>query len=317
MAMRLIKITSLVVLLALSFGQVLAQNSDTYAEEYEMFTKIQAETSAANQKAMALEFVKKYKSSQLDPNVSYYYAQALQGYRSAGQWSNLANEASTYLNYRPTDKTMVALATEAYQKLNQPNKMVELGTKLYRQAPSAGTAYLVAKAYQSLGDDANFTKWAETTLRHDPNNTEMLVEGVRAAWSRNDYATASRNAQKALTGLAKAKDQASVKQAQAFCYLAIGENSWVNQNFAEAQTNFEKSVELDPKNDFAYLRLGDVYWRDRKLDTSINAFAKAVALGGSSAREARQQLYTLLRQRYGDTGNANTIINAAKAELGL
>lgn len=317
MAMRLIKVTSLVVLLLLTFGQALAQESDTYAEEYEMFTKIQAETSAANQKAMALEFVKKFDSSQLDPNVSYIYAQALQPYRTAGQWSNLASEASAFLAYRPTDKNMVALATEAYQKLNQPSKMVELGTRLYGQSPSAGTAYLVAKAYQALGDEANFSKWAATTLRHDPNNTEMLVEGVRAAWARNDFAVASQRAQKALAGLAKAKDPESVKGAQAFCYRAIGEHAWANQDYGEARSNFEQSIELDPKNDFAYLRLGDIYWRNNRIDSSINAFAKAVAIDGSSAREARNQLYTLLRERYGNTGNATAIINAAKSELGI
>ena len=317
MATRLIKVASLVVLLTLTLGQMMAQESDTYAEEYELFTKIQAETNIANQKQMVLEFVEKFDESQLDPNVSYIYAQALQPYRSSGQWTNLANEASAFLNHRPTDKNMVALATEAYQKLNQPSKMVDLGTRLYRQSPSAGTAYLVAKAYQSLGDNANFSKWAATTLRHDPNNTEMLVEGVRAAWARNDFAAAAANAQKALSGLNKSKDQEGVKQAKAFCYRALGENAWVNQDLAEARANFEKSVELDPKNDFAYLRLGDIYWRNNRIDSSINAFAKAVALDGSSTREARTQLYTLLRQRYGNTSNATTIINAAKSELGI
>ena len=317
MAMRLIKTASLVLLLSFVFGQVMAQDSDTYAEEYDAFTKIQAETSAAKQKTMALDFVKQFKKSQLDPNISYYYAQALQAYRTSGQWSNLAKEASSFLNFRPTDKNMVGMATEAYQKLNQPSKMVELGSRLYRQSPSAGTAYLVAKAYQSLGDTANFSKWAATTLRHDPNNTEMLVEGVRSAWARNDFALASKNANKALKGLAKAKDPESVKQAQAFCYRAIGEESWVVQSLAKAKQNFEKAAELEPKNDFAHLRLGDIYWRNKKIDDSINAFAKAVAIGGVSSREARKQLYTLLRQRYGSTGNANTIINAAKTELGI
>jgi tetratricopeptide (TPR) repeat protein len=284
MTVRLIKTASLVLLISLLFVQAIAQESDTYAEEYEMYTKIENESSAANQKALALEFVKKFKKSQLDPNVSYYYAQALQAYRKAGQWTNLANEASAYLNHRPTDKNMVALATEAYQKLNQPKKMVDLGTRLYRQAPSAGTAYLVAKAYQALGDNANFSKWAATTLRHDPNNAEMLVEGVRTSWSRNDFAGASSQAKKALSGLAKAKDQEAVKGAKAFCYRAIGENAWVNQDLSEAETNFEKSVELEPKNDFAYLRLGDIYWRDKSIDEAI----KRLCQGCSYWRQQRQ-----------------------------
>lgn len=314
MAIRVIKIASLVGVLLLSLGQVIAQESDTYAEEYEMYTKIEAETDVSAKKAMALEFVKKFDKSQLDPNVSYIYSQALQPYRKSGQWTNLANEASAYLNHRPTDKNMVSLATEAYQKLNQPRKLVDLGTRLYNQSPSAGTAYLVAKAYQSLGDNANFSKWAATTLRHDPNNVEMLVEGVRSAWAGNDFATAASRAEKALPGLAKVEGSES---AQAFCYRAIGENAWVNQDFSKARRNFEKSVELDPKNDFAYLRLGAVYLQERKLDSAINAYAKAVALDGSSAREARTELYKLLRQRYGNTSNATTIINAAKSELGV
>jgi tetratricopeptide (TPR) repeat protein len=315
MKVRRFGLVSIIVAFACVSTVVLAQQSDTYAEEYDFYMKVQQEQDPAKQQAMCLEFVRKYKKSQLDPNVSYLYAQQYQAYRDRGQWQQLANVASKFLQYRPSDQSAAAAATEAYQKLGQPEKLVQFGTRIYQQAPSAETAYLVAKAYKTLNDTANFQKWAERTLRHAPNNAEMLVELVSTSWTGGELAKAAGYAERALKSMASAGPDAN--QAKAFCYRAIGEQAYVNADARAAQAAFEKAVELDPKNDFGQLRLGYCYWRANRVDQAIQSFARSVALGGSSAREARQQLYDLLRRRYGNTSNAVKMIDAAKKELGV
>jgi len=293
-----------------------AQAEDTYAEEYDLYEKAQGEANLTQRAALLIEFVQKYKQSQLDPNVAYLYSQYLDGMRQKGQWAQVAAASEKFLRHRPADKAAVAAATEAYQQLGQPGKLVEFGTKVYNQNPSAASAYLVAKAYKSMGDTANFEKWAQRTLKHAPNNTEMLVELVNSAWAIRDMEKASAHAKKALASLEKSDDP-QLNQAKAFCYRALGENAYILADFRTAQTNFSKSVQLDPMVDFAHLRLGYCYWRANQTDQAILSFARAVALQGSSSKEARRELYNLLRQRQGSTANATKIIQAAKQELGI
>jgi tetratricopeptide (TPR) repeat protein len=315
MSWRLRVVISLAIAIVLPVW-IVAQAEDTYAEEYDLYEKAQGEANLTQRAALLIEFVQKYKQSQLDPNVAYLYSQYLDGMRQNGQWSRVAAASEKYLTYRPADKAAVAAATEAYQQLGQPGKLVEFGTKVYNQNPNAASAYLVAKAYKSMGDTANFEKWAQRTLKHAPNNSEMLVELVNSAWAIQDMEKAAAQAKKALASLEKSDDP-QLNQAKAFCYRALGENAYILADFRTAQTNFSKSVQLDPMVDFAHLRLGYCYWRANQTDQAILSFARAVALQGSSSKEARRELYNLLRQRQGSTANATKIIQAAKQELGV
>lgn len=315
MALRRFGIGATLLLLMGAFSLLQAQESDTYAEEYDFYQKAQQETDGAKQMALCLEFIQKYKKSQLDPNISYLYAQHFQSYRDRGRWQQLANAASKFLQYRPTDKNSAAAATEAYKQLGQPQKLVQFGTKLYNQSPNAGTAYLVASAYKELNDNANFLKWAGRAIKHDPNNAQMLVEVVNAYWTARDLPQAAAYAEKAIKKLEGSGSEAH--QALAFCYRAVGENAYLNGQGGAAQNAFEKATEYDPKVSFAHMRLGYCYWRSNRVDKAIQSFARAVALGGSGTKEARQQLYSLLKQRYGNTSKALSMINAAKKELGV
>jgi tetratricopeptide (TPR) repeat protein len=309
-------ICSLVLLFSFP-GTIFAQEGSTYQEEYELYQQAQNETDPAKKRAICLEFVQKFKESQLDEHVSYLYAQQYSVLRGQSQWQQLASAAEEYLRYRPGDKNSAAAATEAYQKLGQPQKLVQFGTRLYNQSPSASTAYLVAKAYQSMNDSANFQKWAERTIQHAPDNAEMAVELVNAYWTAGDLTKAAAYAQKALKGLENSPDNAQTNKVRGFLYRALGEDGYIQGENSQALKNFKKSVQYDPMVDFAHLRLGYCYWRAGDIDSAIMSFARAVAIDGSSKREARDELYNLLRQRYQNTSKASSIIKAAKAELGI
>jgi len=304
-------------LISVAPGFAVTQEGNTYQQEYELYQQAQQETDPAKQMAICLEFVQKFKESQLDEHISYLYAQHYTALRNQSRWQQLASAAEDYLQYRPGDRNSAAAATEAYQKLGQPQKLVQFGTRLYNQAPSASTAYLVAKAYQSMNDSANFQKWAERTIQHAPDNAEMAVELVNAYWTAGDMAKAANYAQKALKAMESSPENAQTKKVRGFLYRALGENSYIQGENSQALKHFKSSVQYDPMVDFAHLRLGYCYWRGGDVDSAIMSFAKAVALDGSSKREARNELYNLLRQRYQNTSKASSMIKAAKEELGI
>ncbi len=303
-----------------------AQTSPTYADEYALYEKANQEADTARKKALLLEFVQKYKTSELDPHISALYVQFYAAPRERGEWQNLAGVAEEFLRYRPSDVYAMAAATEAYQKLNSPQKLVEFGTRLYAQSPNGGTAYFVAKAYQSMNDRANFAKWAERTLEHDANNLEMLVECVSFAWSAQNLTKAGRYAQRGLKvldtmGVPPGKTAEEWKtqsnQIKAYFHRALGEEDYLVNAFPESQKHFQEAVKLDPKNDLAHYRLGFLYWRAGSIDRALASFARAAVLGGPTSSDARQQLNDLYKQTYRNLLGVPRLLQGAKAELGV
>lgn len=301
----------LLVLSGLFIFPSFAQQSATYADEYALYQQAQAETDGAKQKALVLDFVRKYSQSELDPHVAYVYQQYLQGLKGQGAWAQLAADAEQFLQHRPTDKVVAAMAMEGYQKLGKPAELVRFGSQLYQKSPGAAPAYLVASAYKSMGDTANFMVWADRTLRHAPGNLEMLLELINLHWQQGTLDQATGYAEKVI-----ASPEAGDQQ-KAFACRALGQAAFLQGDNGAARKHFAESVKLDPKSDFAQLQLGYTCWRAGRLDEAINAFSKAVALGGSSSREARRELMNLLKSRYGSASDMTKFIDAAKKELGI
>ncbi len=321
---------SIALVLVVSFScasSVLAgQDSETYAEEYDLYQRIEAEADSAKKRELIFEFLESFEASVLDPNVSYLYAQYYNGPRQADEWQQLANLAERYLRQRPNDATAVAAATEAYQNLGNTRKLVDFGSKLYDESPNANTAYFVAKAYQSLNDQANFRSWGKRVVRHDPNNLQILVELSNSYWRANDFSNTAKYANQALQAAGKTTkpdsqtaDQwsAQLSQVRGFCYRALGEADYVDKNNAAAQKNFEQSVEHDARNDFAQYRLGLIYWGAGRTNQAILALANAFVLNGPSSKEARDQLNQLYRSAHGNTTGLPAVIKRARSDMGL
>jgi len=321
---------SIVLVLVVSFscvsGVLGTQDSETYAEEYELYQKIEAETDSAKRQDLIFEFLQTFDASVLDPNVSYLYAQYYAGPRQRGQWQQLANLAQNYLRQRPDDGIAIAAATEAYQNLGDTRKLVDFGSKLYNDSPNANTAYFVAKAYQSLNDQANFRRWGQRVIRHEPNNLQILVELSNSYWRANDFSNTVTYAKRALEATQKVKKSDSqtdeqwntqLQQVRGFCYRALGEADYVNKNNTAARGNFEKSVEYDVKNDFAHYRLGLIYWGAGRTNQAILALAKSFVLNGPSSKEARDQLNQLYRSAHGGTSGLPAVIQRARQDVGL
>lgn len=290
------------------------EQSETYEQEYALYEQAQAEKNVAKRRQIILQFVQEFKESALDAHMSYLFVDSLKGLKQQGEWAGMAAEAEKFLKHRPGDQNTAAVATEAYQQLGQPNKLIQFGTRLYQQSPSGGTAYLVANAYKSINDTANFRTWALRTLKHSPNHPQMLYDMVNSYWRDNDLEKASTYAAK-LNAALQGKPESA--QARAFALRALGQNAYLKNDYSEAQKQFKQSVELDPKIDFAHLQLGYCAWRLGRVDQAIQSFAKAVALNGASSRDARRELYGLLRTRYGNANKATIFIDAAKKELGI
>jgi hypothetical protein len=302
------------------------QDSNTYNQEYDLYEKAEAEKNSSKKQALLLEFVRTYKKSALDPNIAYLYAQFYPGLRQRGQWQQLATTAENFLRHRPDDATSIQTATQAYQQLGNPRKLVDFGSKLYADSPSATTAYFVARAYQALNDQANFRKWGQRVAQHDPNNLSVLVELSSSFWGGNDLTRAVEYAKKALLAADKVQRPESqteeqwtvqMNQVRGYCHRALGEQAYVSQDMSTARKEYETATQHDVSNDFAHYRLGFIYWGAGRTDQANLSFAKAFVLNGPSAKDARDQLNQLYRSTHGNTSGIPALIQRARQEVGM
>jgi len=326
--MRGIVSRTLVLTVFISFipGLLGFQDSDTYNQEYDLFEKAEAEKDSGKKQALLLEFVKTYKQSALDPNVAYSYAQLYSGLKQRGQWQQLATTAENFLRHRPDDTASIQAATQAYQQLGNPRKLVDFGSKLYADSPNATTAYFVAKAYQALKDQANFRKWGQRAAQHDPNNLPILVDLSSSYWGGNDLPRAVEYAKKALAAADKLQkpdsqtDQqwtAQLNQVRGYCHRALGEQAYVSNDMRTARKEFEAAVQNDVTNDFAHYRLGFIYWGGGRMDQANLSFAKAFVLNGPSSKDARDQLNQLYRTVHGTTSGIPELVRRARQDVGM
>ncbi len=78
------------------------------------------------------------------------------------------------------------------------------------------------------------------------------------------------------------------------CYLIIGSNAHLRQEYAVAIPNLENAVKYNARNDRAYYWLGECYWQARNTVLAMKNYAKASLLNGSAAVPARQKLESAL-----------------------
>jgi tetratricopeptide (TPR) repeat protein len=294
-------------------------------EEYAYYEKASQEQDLAKKQAIILEFFQKYPKSQtLDNNMVYEYNKIYQSYYQAGNWQALATAAERYLSHRPSDVESIKFATLAYQKLGNSQKLIDFGTKLFRQSPNANTAYFVAKAYQANKDNVNFVKWAEQTVKFDPPNLELLVELIGQYWQIQDWTSAGAYSEKALKAVETARKPEGTDAAQwttytngvrALAFRALGERAYQQNNIPLCVKHLEASLKLERKVDYTHYRLAACYWRNNRVDEAMMSFARAYVLNGPTSKAAYTELTNLYQTKYRNTQGVANIVNQARAEM--
>lgn len=191
--------------------------------------------------------------------------------------------------------------------------------------------YIALDNYQA-GDTESFVVHAEKAVDEIPDAAELLG---RLAFAYAEGLGQSRKAidrgEKALAALEKLEKQPGVPaedwvaqrdQLRADAFYAIG-RAYLNL-FTSAATNpetraehphllkaidyFQKAVEVDPGNDYAYFRLGFAHLNANNIDQALKAYAHAVAVGGIAAQpsEAKiEEVHKVVQESMPDEEAAN------------
>ena len=127
--------------------------------------------------------------------------------------------------------------------------------------------------------DAKEMKWKqaeqefETAIRLAPSDLDMV----------SDYADYLVSRKQTLKAVSLAQKFVDSNPGSAQGRVLLGNLELESRNDKAAQSEFEKAIQLDPKNVIAYLRLGGIYQARNQLDEAIAQYQKTVDLQPKSA----------------------------------
>ena len=296
-------------------------------EEYSAYQAVTGEADPTKKMDLILKFFKAYPKSALAQHVTADFQTMLKNLQDARKWSQSITAGRQFLTVIPDDSYTIALVATAYAETKDYRNFVIFGEEVYKANPNGNLAYSMAKAYQNIGNNAKLAEWAEKTVAKLPDNYEMLLELAKIYIDANRSAEADKYSRQCLKVIQAAEkpEQSSDKDWTAYknhsqmaCYYIIGKIAYDKQGYAQAVTNLEQSIKINPRNDMAYYYLGQSYWQTRNAPLALKNFAKASLLGGNAATPARQQLENMWKASHqGSLAGLDKVIAAAKAELGM
>ena len=191
----------------------------------------------------------------------------------------------------------------------------QLAENFLTQFPESGLTpfahQVLAFRYQQVNDYEKFMLHAEKSLEEVPENPVLLTLLAAAYAQRNQADKATARAQQALQLLQRMEKPGNMSEAEwvmnreqleADSHYALGVASLArhsqtpaaniseDQNLKTAIEELQKAIELDPAHERGYFQLGFAFARQNNGEKSIQAYARAAAIGGAVQPLAREQL---------------------------
>lgn len=244
--------------------------------------------------------------------------------------------ASSGLN-RPDDTAMyaelaLAASDDAWniqaQALEQGSPEYQAAEQRHQQTQLFFTQ-TVMTTYQNANNSEKTIEYAERALRLNPEDlaTLLTISTVMAerppadASLREDhFRSALEYGQKALevleSFLEAAGGQIGPQQRAGLlsgAHMTLGTIYLNQEEWNDAQDEFEEALESSPSDATAYLRLGMAYARDEDVDGALESLARSVYLNGpAQARDLLEQIYEAAN---GDLTGLDAFIQEQGAEI--
>ena len=242
------------------------------------------------------------------------------------------------------DASPDVLAWNEISSTSDPVSRSELALQFLEDYPDSDLIFsvhhLLALYYLGTNNQEAFKNHGEKALEGLPELPDLLVHLSFIYAEGNQPETAVKKAVKALqvvkslpdpdesiaidwySQLERLEAEANYSLGRAYLTYADRDPEKKEINLTRSLGYLQNALQHDPRHSFASLRLGHAYSNLNRPAGAVNAYARAVAIGGRTAEPARQELSRLLaiiREAAPDSAwkdeTAERIIHAAEKEL--
>ncbi len=314
--------------------KVVEQKKETPPEEYteEEYNAYQAaadEKDPTKKAALIMAFIEKYPKSKLLPNITPLYDALLYDLHKAGDNKRLQQLAEQWLKHNPDSLQVQAYLCDAAVRLEEYDKVVEYGEKIYTRKPSAELAYVLYNGYDKLGNKAKKLEWQLKLLEYPEYSENVgLLWGMVAEYADKDLPKAATYAEKTLKALSAGKRPETVPAAEwsrtsrdieRGSYDIIGMNLFGQKKYSQALDALQKAVKVECY-ELGYYYIAQCHWNLNQPEEAHDNFAIADLLGGKMSAQAKKHCLEIYKSLHNgtDTGidkvyrRAKTVVDACK-----
>jgi tetratricopeptide (TPR) repeat protein len=302
-------------------------------EEYAAYEAATKEPDTAKRLPLLNKFLKDYPKSTLKDYIITAYKQMFQELYDKKQYALLATVAEGYLgNVDANDLVAITLAAESYRNLNNHEKYLEYGQKVFNSKPTADYAYNFAKSYETLKNEEKYIQWALKTMEmlpvqgaNIPIHVELLTRLMQINAEKKQLGQAAAFAQKIIPILETApKPDATTAEAWkeytnkelSRAWSLIGESHYEKEKWKDTMAAYQKVLKYSPKNDLAFYRIGLCHWKLDDPDSAIENFAVAHVINGNFTKQAYEYLERLYKALHNNTTvGLNRVLDQARKQI--
>ena len=237
-------------------------------EEYDAYVAITQATDPQQRAQLSEKYIQDFPDSGLTP---YVHQIAATTYQQMNNFEKLAEHGEATLQELPDSPVILTLLANGYADRGKPDMALERSDK--------ALASINALQPPAQMDPEQFKKEKDNLLA-------TVYSSMGVAY------------------LARATDERAKKAAEPKTDPVADESGEKpkeepDPNLEAAITNLNKAIELNVKDDYSYFRLGIVFTLKNDAENAIDAYAKAVAIGGAvtpNAKENLEKVYKLTHQ---------------------
>ncbi len=254
-------------------------------------------------------------------------------YRTLIDAHNTLNRFDEAIRYGELALANDAEAWERYDAMTEESASGYAETLDTHRSLELYLTQIIMNAYQNLNDAENTIAYAERALELSPRDlaTLITISGVMAERPPDEEAAREQHLEQAeayardaielleefLSG--PAGGQIGAEQAAGLrsgVHSTLGLIYLHQQEYGDAQDEYETALDLVADDPVSQFRLGVVYARDDELDEALEALARSVFLGGVTESEARGLLERIYEARNGSLDGLEGFIATEGARLG-
>ncbi len=249
------------------------------------------------QKLKALNAFKKVSEMDFDPNMqeNAFYNYVKLGYEIGNPFENPAKAIQDYLNkypQTPYKKELEDLLVNSYLTTNNFEGAIKL---LEKNKETNSKTYQKATYYRGLEwmNEGNYVKAKEMFQKLLQNGFDPQLRQQAKFWNAEaDYRLHRYKQAKIGFEDFLAGNRNKYSREGKLIYYNLGYTNFKLKNYGKAAGNFQKFIATNPDKKLlkdAYLRLGDSYFATKKYWPAMEAYNKAIELGGADTDYAAYQ----------------------------
>ena len=254
-------------------------------KEYQVYKAAVSVKNPVKREDAILGYLKTKPNAELYKYALNNFLALIQAHQKKADFKRVLSASEKLLTVEPNNMSAIGLSLDSAYRLQQHQKVIGYGEKVYATKPSPGTAFALAQAFLATNQNAKFLIYApKACAQLPPKDTYSLLAKLTSIYlEQKKWAEASKYGKQTLegfktaqkgTGTSQAEWDKYVKRQRAIAHAVMARNAAERRNWGGAISNYNQALRADSWAELrgeALYYIGMGRWRQGQIDAAMKS----------------------------------------------